>query len=235
MSTFALIFRNMPLKKNLQIALALLGLFSFQARSQKIEIGGGLGLMHYKGDVTPSPQLSFGRPGANLFFRYNHSSALTARANLVLGGIYGNDNETGDAFRQQRGHVFNTRISELGLQLEYNFFDFQRRRHQVDWTPYVFGGLAYMGFTPREVPEPTYRTNGLVIPFGVGLKWRVKGGWNLGLEFGTRKTFTDYLDNLGKDDPTASRFQQIDYTTVDMYYFTQLTLSYTFYRIVCPE
>ena len=59
--------------------------------------------------------------------------------------------------------------------------------------------------------------------------------WDLNVEFGTRKTFTDYLDNLGGDTPAVPRTQQNDYSRGDMYYYTSLGLTYKFIKIVCPK
>jgi hypothetical protein len=73
------------------------------------------------------------------------------------------------------------------------------------------------------------------LPFGVGLKYVLAGQWNLGLEFGARKTFTDYLDDLGGNLNTTNKFQNGNPFSNDMYVFTSLSVSYTFYKIRCPN
>lgn len=225
--------------KYLIILLSVVGLITFLSNNvsaQKIEIGGGIGVMHYKGDVYTSIQPDAARLGLNAFLRYNFSEATTFRLNFGIGDIHGSDLDvTDDLFRQQRQHVFNTRILEVSGILEYNFFDYQYRRYHTDWTPYIFGGIGQMYFNSKENPSPIYKTIGFVIPFGAGIKWRVNGPWNLGVEFGARKTFTDYLDNLGDNDPQKFKYRQQDYTTTDMYFYTGVSVSYRFYKIVCPR
>jgi hypothetical protein len=41
-----------------------------------------------------------------------------------------------------------------------------------------------------------YSLTQLSIPFGLGAKWQLDDHWALGIEFGVRKTFTDYLDDI---------------------------------------
>lgn len=41
-----------------------------------------------------------------------------------------------------------------------------------------------------------YSLTQLAIPFGGGLKFKMNRNWTLGLEYGVRKTFTDYLDDV---------------------------------------
>jgi hypothetical protein len=189
----------------------------------------------YKGDITPNfPEFSFAQGGGNIFFRYNPTKAFTLRTNLLIGRIYGDDKLINEPQQQIRKLNFSTGISEIAVTGEYNFLDYQLKKNVVDWTPYVFGGIGYLSFSPNTTRTIPYKTSGIVIPFGVGLKWRVKGPWNLGVEFGTRKTFTDNLDNI-INDTKRSKINQSDYATGDMYYYTAVTLSYTFYKIYCPD
>jgi hypothetical protein len=41
-----------------------------------------------------------------------------------------------------------------------------------------------------------YSLTQISIPVGVGAKWQLDDHWALGFEFGLRKTFTDYLDDV---------------------------------------
>lgn len=41
-----------------------------------------------------------------------------------------------------------------------------------------------------------YSLTQLAIPFGGGLKFKMNRNWTLGLEYGVRKTFTDYIDDV---------------------------------------
>jgi hypothetical protein len=203
------------------------------ALGQKIELGAGIGAFNYKGDIAPNVRLSFFKPGGSLFFRYNPNSALSLRAEIAGGLIGANDAASDDPFQQARNMSFRTRIIEGSAVAEYNFLDYKDRRFAVNWTPYVFGVIGINSFKP-DVKTADYKTSGLVLPYGVGVKYQFKRPWNLGIEYGARKTFTDYLDNLGGDPVSTDKLAQGDPSTKDSYYFLRLSVTYTFYRIFCP-
>ena len=129
---------------------------------------------------------------------------------------------------------------ELAGVVEYNFLDYHQRRdqHRVHLSPYLFAGLA--GFYANTTTEsenvalqPDFNRKGsrvsLAIPAGVGLKVALSEHINLGAEAGVRKTFTDQLDHLGDQDPLlVNRHDQ------DWYYYNGISISYTFYKILCP-
>jgi hypothetical protein len=53
-----------------------------------------------------------------------------------------------------------------------------------------------------------YSPIGIAVPFGVGAKWVVNGGWQVGVELCYRFTSTDYLDDISgfyADRPLTSR------------------------------
>ena len=204
------------------------------SKAQKIEIGASAGAFNYKGDLAPAFNPRFFRPGGSLFFRYNASRSVTFRAEMLMGSITGNDAYSKDPFQKVRNLSFRTKLSEANLVTEYNFLNYQDRRFAINWTPYVFAGIGYARFSP-EVRTSDYPTKGWVIPYGVGVKYQINRPWNIGLEFGTRKTFTDYLDNLGGPPISTNKLDQGDPSTKDTYYYLGFSVSYTFYRIICPE
>jgi hypothetical protein len=214
-------------------SLAALLLLSSLSMAQKIEVGASVGALNYKGDLAPAFNPRFLRPGGSLFFRYNLSRSVTFRAEGLLGSITADDRFARDPFQNARNLSFKTRISEASLITEYNFLNYENRRSAVNWTPYVFGGIGYMGFRPSP-RTGNYSTSGWVLPYGVGVKYQISRPWNIGLEFGTRKTFTDFLDNLGGESLSANKLEQGDPTTRDTYYYLGFSVSYTFYRIICP-
>jgi hypothetical protein len=213
-------------------SLILIGLVS-ETSAQKVEVGAGLGVFNYKGDISPSFKFRFVKPGGSLFFRYNPNQALSLRAEIAGGLVGAEDQYSKDPFQKARNLSFRSRITEASAVAEYNFLDYQEKRYAVNWTPYVFGGMGLSKFKPDVVTD-TYKKNTFVIPYGVGIKYQIKRPWNVGLEYGTRKTFTDYLDNLGGDPKNNDKLQQGDPSRKDTYYYIRLSVSYTFYRIVCP-
>ncbi len=219
--------------KLLVLVITILTVQHGTVQAQKIEVGGGLGVFNYKGDISPSFKFRFFKPGGSLFFRYNPNQALSLRAELAAGLIGAADQYSKDPFQKARNMSFRTRITEASAVAEYNFLDYEEKRFAVNWTPYVFGGLGISKFKPDVVTD-SYKTNSLVIPYGVGIKYQIRRPWNIGLEYGTRKTFSDYYDNLGGDPKSTVQLEQGDPSKKDTYYYIRLSISYTFYRIVCP-
>lgn len=203
--------------------------FSTVTQAQQVELGGGLGGMLYKGDVSPNLNPRFYLPAGNLFFRYNVSRSFSARAGIAIGGIRAEDRVSKDPFQQARNLSFRTRVSEATLDLEYFFRDWKMIRKVKNWSPYVFGGVGFMAYSPRK--EGGSR---IVYPLGLGVKYEIRRPWSIGLEFGTRFTRNDDLDGLALA-PGAPKLVSGNPALSDSYTYTALTLSYTFYRITCPE
>ncbi len=205
-----------------------------QSAAQRHEIGGGAGICNSVNDINHNINFLFSRPGGQLFYRYNFSGAVVLRINVARVWVYGTDNQGGDPYQAVRGAEFNKGLWEGSTMLEYNFFGYRNPRKGQLWTPYLTGGFA-MFRMPGAVPKVGGGSAGAwqpSIPFGIGLKWVLTGPWNLGLEFLARKTFTDYLDNLG-DSYASLNFQRAIPDSRDWYYTTSLTLSYTFQQIDC--
>ena len=218
--------------------MAVLGLLTspaVQAQSTW-EVGGGLGGMIYKGDLAPSLIPGNIRPAGNLLVRYNVSKPFTVRFNLGLGQIAGKDSRFEDPFQQARNLAFKTNIREMNVLMEYNFRNYTTIRKVKNWTPYVFGGLGLFTFKPTP-QSPGYQRKSLFnFPLGAGLKYEFKRPWSLGLEFGTRFSGSDYLDNFGPNTfGGTNKLLNGNPDSKDTYTYIGLTLTHTFYRIVCPE
>ncbi|NML65853.1 outer membrane beta-barrel protein [Hymenobacter sp. RP-2-7] len=210
------------------------------------ELGLGVGATNYKGEVSPQLQWQNSRPAATLFYRRDISSPITLRGAFTAGALRATDgNVTGvnggvaplPGYRQV---TLTGSILELSGVVEYNFLDYHQRkeRRRVHATPYLFIGLAgyYANTTTRT--ENTGLQNdfnrqgakaGIAVPAGGGVKVAISEHINLGAEMGARKTFTDQFDHLGDQDPLL-----VNPHDQDWYYYTGLSVSYTFYHIFCP-
>ncbi len=140
--------------------------------------------------------------------------------------------------------------------------------------PYAFIGISAFWFNPRakdsngdwqalkplgtegqyvaETRSPYSRFQ-VAIPFGAGIKYRVGRQWLIGIEYGKRKTFTDYIDDTSRTywpndvikseggptaaylaDPTQGNWigsapnnQRGDPTDKDSFMFLLITANYT--------
>ena len=210
------------------------------------ELGIGLGGTNYKGEVSPQYQFQNNRPAFTVFYRRDISNPVTLRAGLTYGGLRANDNNVDGAnggvppLQSYRQVSLRGSVLELSGVVEYNFLDYHQRseQHRVHLSPYLFAGLApfYARTTTEsqnQALQPAFNRSGsrvsIAIPAGVGLKIALSEHFNLGAEVGVRKTFTDQLDHLGDQDPLL-----VNPHDQDWYYYNGISISYTFYKILCP-
>jgi Domain of unknown function (DUF6089) len=217
----------------LMARLLIAGLFiSLSAQAQKLEVGGGLGGMLYKGDVSPVLNPRFYRPAAHLFFRYNATRSFSLRAGIAAGSFGATDRVSRDPLQQVRNYSFRSRLSEATFDIQYNFLNYKLTPKANNWTPYVFGGVGLCNFR-----NPVVKAQGIInFPVGIGVKYEISRPWSVGVEFGTRFTKNDYLDGLGERTfgITTAKNAQGNPALRDSYTYTSVMVSYTFYKIVCP-
>ena len=209
------------------------------------EIGIGLGATNYRGEISPNYQLQNNRPAFTAFYRKDVSVPITLRGAFTAGFLRAaDDNVEGmnggvpplHNYRQAntKGHVL-----EASAVMEYNFMDYHYRTDKIHFTPYLFAGIGVFYANTETVTNnaslsDTFNQSGsmlgLAIPAGVGLKYALSEHINLGLEVGVRKAFTDQLDHLSDQDPLL-----VNSHDQDWYYYSGVSLSYTFYKIRCPD
>lgn len=167
------------------------------------------------------------RVGAGISVTRRFYPRLSGRFALSYGRITGDDNLAADPndpdarFRYNRNMSFRNDIFEASavaiVDLIENRNNYLKR---PDFVPYVFAGLAGFHHNPKGLVGPnaqglssgTYvaladlRTEGqataysqtqIAIPFGGGIRYRINRNFDASLEIGWRKTFTDYLDDVG--------------------------------------
>lgn len=219
-------------------------LFIAPAQAQNTsEIGIGLGATNYRGELSPNYQFENNRPALTAFYRKDVSVPITLRGGLTAGLLRAADSNvsgyTGAVPPLQAYRQANTKggLVEASAVVEYNFLDFHRRTDKVHFTPYLFGGVAAFYANTTTASNAGLGTLdrqgamiGFAIPVGVGAKLALSTHWNLGLEIGARKALTDQLDHLG--DQSAFLVNPHDQ---DWYYYNGLSISYTFYKIHCPD
>jgi hypothetical protein len=232
-------------------SLFFLFFISSNIYSQEIEFGIGGGITHFKGDITPKFDILQPGIGANGFFRYNFSKSVSGRANLMVGKFNASDYNSSDPFYLNRGAEISGKFIELSAIAEFNFLDRSARVKAVDWTPYLFGGVGLMKGKTNSLPissaVSSYTTP--ILPYGVGIKYRFKGPWTISAEFGTRFVIgpkADLLDlNFGtkfgnlnpipSGNPNNDRLNESDLNRKDQYYYTNIGISYTIFKVACPQ
>ena len=210
------------MKKNLFIFSiiwfsALIG-FAQRQNKKSAELGVFLGGSYYIGDLNPIGHFQFTKPAGGVVFRYNINPRLAARANVLFGSIEGHDSYSSSPAAQQRNLSFKSNITEFSAQLEFNFLEYKIGNERKKFSPYLFIGLAGFKFNPMAelgnnwvalqplgtegqgiaggASNRKYKLIQMSIPFGVGIKANLAKNIGLSIEWGMRKTFTDYLDDV---------------------------------------
>lgn len=209
------------------------------------EIGLGVGGANYKGELAPNYRFLNNQPAFTVFYRRDISRPITLRGGLMFSHRIVDDNTFSDAaydlpLPNYRQAELRLSLAELSAVAEYNFLDYYDMRQRPRLSPYFFAGVAALVYNKKlntdnpgleeALDEPFDTDLTMAIPFGVGLKYALSKHWNLGLEFGARKLFTDDLDFLseGDDKRVANPYDK------DWYFYNGVSISYTFYRVNCP-
>jgi len=197
---------------------------SFAQKSSEIGIFGGCSF--YLGDLNPAGFFKFLRPAGGVIYRYNINNRFSARLNALVGSVEAFDNRSSSAFQQERNLNFKSPIDELSGQFEFNFFEYEINNPKESFSPYIFGGFGFFRMNPQgevngqwvelqplhtEGQGTQFNSNAPyhliqpAIPFGIGIKVSLFKKVCLSVEWGMRRTFTGYLDDVNGVYPNASQ------------------------------
>jgi hypothetical protein len=123
---------------------------------------------------------------------------------------------------------------EIATGFEYHFLNWREEKRILRYTPYMFAGLGLFGIAGAQNKSDQYSNVQTAIPFGIGFKYIINPRLYIALEFGARKTFFDYLDNVSAGDLRVKNYQYGNPNDNDLYYFLGFTVTRTFYEIPCP-
>ena len=185
------------------------------SRSEVVLQGGG---MNYLGDLND--QSIAGEVHAA--FGAGVRCRIDKRWSVRLAGAYGSVSASED-WLPARNLSFRSKVYEGAVMAEFDFRPYGLGATDHQWTPYIFGGVAVFHFGPEAeyvdpqgqrqwVPLQPLHTEGqgttahqdrrpypltqLAMPFGVGVRCRLNKNFSLAAEYGFRKTWTDYLDDV---------------------------------------
>ncbi len=186
-----------------------------KASSGEWSAGLFVGYSNYLGELV-DPTFTFDESNAafGIFIKNQISHRFGLKANLYYGTLSGDDaNYDRNA---NRGASFESSVVEIAVRGEFDFrkkenYDYQEGDTEFSQSgsykkkviPFIFIG-AGASFTDPDVtfessnpPVPEDFSNAhLAIPLGVGLRVDLSRKLYLGLEWGQRITFTDFLDGI---------------------------------------
>lgn len=198
--------------------LLLLLVLAVSAQAQVSEMGITGGTTFYIGDINPTKYYpKHTHLAGGLMYRYNFNQHYAVRLQGLYGKVEAYDHGSEDPLQRLRGLGFRSVIFEASALLEINFFKYRGvSKDSRNWTPFIFGGLAYFHFNPQNLLDETwydlqplgtegqtigggkpYSLNQICLPFGLGFKFAVTKKVDVQLEWGLRRTYTDYLDDVG--------------------------------------
>ena len=206
------------------IVVALMPLkVSSQEEVYKFDIGVQLGLDGYLGDVNESNM--FSNPGfaAGASFRYLADARWAIRGVFNTYSLSGNSSKFDNIFPGEQTYEFSSRAYDLGARLEFNFFGYgigETYKHLRRWSPYVALGLGFTYSTCEG--ENAFAPN---IPMAIGVKYKLKERWNLGIEFSMTKVFGDKVDGELRD---LYQIKSSFLKNTDWYSNLSISISYEF-------
>lgn len=189
--------------------------------AQRSEVGAFAGGAFYLGDINPAGLFSQTQVALGGVYRYNLNTRWALRGNVLWGRVTADD----EKYDNPRNLNFRSDIKEFSLQCELSFLPyFTGSSGKYRFSPYLFAGVGVFAFNPKayyfdktqnmgrwislaplstegqNLPEfpnkKPYSTTQICVPFGLGFKYSLNKTFSIGIEWGMRKTFTDYLDDV---------------------------------------
>jgi len=189
-----------------------LALLPGKTEAQDVEIGILAGGTYYLGELNPGRQFLLTNPAYGGIIRFNFDDRWAARFGLLRGQISGDDAVS--KVNEMRNLRFISPITEVAMVIEFNFLDYFTGSEIKYFSPFLLAGPTFFIFEPRTdfqgamvslrdlgtegqiEAENKYSLYGFALQFGFGIKYSINNRLGLGVEWGMRKTFTDYLDDV---------------------------------------
>jgi len=168
-------------------------------------------------------------------YRYKISPIFAIRGAFYQGRVDGDDANTEEPFRKNRNLHFKSPISELSATIEiYPFTERIDHPYRLSGvrgikvrhlSPYIHAGIGGFLFNPKaqyqrsgdwiklqplQTEGVDYKRVSAAISYGFGLKYALSKQWSIGFEFGQRKTFTDYIDDVSDAYIDNASFQDVE-------------------------
>lgn len=189
---------------------------TFSQEFYRNEFGVMLGTSYYLGDLNPSKHFLQTKFAGGLIYRYNITPRWAFKVNALLGWLEASDARSKANVDRNLG--FRSHIFDFSTQIEFNFLPYITGHDRFFISPYIFVGASVFNFSPQanydgkwynlqplgtegqgttlDGTRNPYSLTTIAIPFGIGLKYSPHKSISIGLEYGIRKTFTDYIDDV---------------------------------------
>ncbi len=191
-----------------------LNTLSLSSQSYEFALCGGLA--NYSGDLTEDLMATLvqTRGGGGAYFRYDFSNMFSLKLQYLFLQVGAHDRYASESWQRQRDLHFRTRIHELsflgqinlkGFVTEYpgrwnpvfnfglNVFDYKpRAQYGGRWVSLRELGTEGQGLRNFSLP---YKKRSAGLAFGFGLRYFLTPKMSTTVEWLSRQTLTDYLDD----------------------------------------
>ncbi len=207
---------------------------SFSSFGQVKEFGLFAGGTYYTGDLNRSHMSQVDYSLGAIYKKDFKNERVSLRFQLMYNSVKASDYKTGLSSQVKRNLSFRSTVLEFGPVIEVDFFSFRPGQSNPELssfgTPYFLLGVNYMKMNPKalyngqwielqplmtENQSIPYSLNQIVIPFGIGVKVNFTPNTVLSIEYGIRKTFTDYLDDVSGMYPNPSNISSLSAELAD--------------------
>jgi len=196
--------------------LILLPAVAQKTGQRDFEIGISGGVSWYNGDLNPD--IFFGKHYTHRAFgvqlRKNLNQRFALRWQLNYGTLSADDRLASSPFQQNRNLNFTSKLYEFASTIEFNFLPYDALNPKHPFSPYTFVGLSVFRFNPQTDLEGNiyqlqplatenkhYSRTSVGIPFGFGFKLALTDRFILSADWGMRRTFSDYIDDVSTTYP----------------------------------
>lgn len=206
--------------------LLLFFVLAFQSQAQKrtflsrSELGLSFGQTYYLGDLNPYQQFKSAHFAGGLLYRYNFNNRLTLRCNYLYGQVSAADSTSPYPLLVNRNLSFQSVLHEVAAGLEFHFVPFQFGSSRYPASAYLLAQLGVFKMNPQVYynnnwqdlqplategqatsanAQKPYNLYQFCLPLGMGVKVSLGKMATFNVDLSIRKTFTDYLDDVGSD------------------------------------
>lgn len=234
------------MRKAFLIIPVILLVIQVQAQHARSEIGALGGVSYYLGDLNPSKHFLGSKIAGGIIYRYNINPRFAFKINIYTGTIQADDAISKANVRRNLSFKSNITDISTQLELNFlpyitghekyfispyifgglSLFYFNpQAEYNKTWYHLKPLGTEGQGTTLAGSKEP-YSLSSISVPFGLGLKYspahfKIKflkplKTLSIGLEWGIRKSFTDYIDDVSTSyvDPVVLAAEKTDMAAI---------------------
>ena len=172
--------------------------------NERLSLTAGLGLSSYYGDLCDKYECLQFRPNLGIGAMLRMTNNIGIKADLNYFRLYSDD------VWERRNLDFRSNNVELIVAGYIQLNPYERYAHKrKPWNIYAYAGVGLLYFRPEgslngkwhalrrlETEGVSYSPFTAVIPYGAAFSYTLNKNYDIMLEFGYRKTFTDRLDDV---------------------------------------